>query len=180
MSRDLSLLEPAFHEKVKFVLGAVNAGTDSYRLRPFYTLRSPEAQARLWRQSRSSEQIRDVIGMLRRAGATYLSDVLIRVGPQYGRWATNALPGQSWHQWGQALDCFVVAGGKAIWSSTHPGYIRYAEIAEAQGLTAGAYWRPGDAVHIQMTADRVGQSYRWPEIDEAMRLKFGTEVTQEQ
>lgn len=172
MSRDLNLLEPGFREKVNFVLGRVNANNEKFKLRPFFTLRHPEQQARLWRQSRSSEQVRDTISMLKRQGAHYLAACLINVGPQHGRWATNALPGQSWHQWGQAIDCFVAASGKAVWDSTHPGYQQYARVAEEYGLTAGAYWRRSDAVHVQLNSDRVSQSYRWPEIDERMSLRF--------
>ena len=172
MSRDLNLLEPAFKEKINFVLGRCNTGNENYQLKPFFTLRTPEEQARLWRQSRASAQIRDAVSMLKRQGAHYLADCMVRVGPQYGRWATNALPGQSWHQWGLAIDCFILQAGKAVWNGTHEGYQLYATTAESYGLHAGKFWRRSDTYHVQFNAERVTNRYGWLDIDQHMQERF--------
>ena len=172
MSRSLSLLDNAFKQKVQIVLGKVNSEATDYELRVFYTLRTPQEQARLWRQSRSIEQVREAVRMLKRSGANYLADVMVAVGPQNGRWATNALPGHSWHQWGLAVDCFVAAGGRAVWSANHIGYRRYAEIARDQGLEAGGFWPRKDAVHVQMNSERVSYRYDWAEVDRQMKARF--------
>ena len=172
MSRDLNHLDPDFRQKVNTLLGKVNSESDQYQLRVFYTRRDCHEQARLWRQSRSSEEIRRGVRELRRNGADWVADCIIDCGPQYGRWATNAKPGQSWHQWGLAVDCFVAAGGRAIWDSSHVGYQRYAAIAQELGLEAGAYWRRRDAVHVQSDDCRVMDKYTWREMDAKMCHRF--------
>lgn len=88
------------------------------RMVPNQTLRSPAQQAKYWRQSRSLVEINQAIAMLRAAGASYLADVLESVGPQSGDEVTKVLPGNSWHQWGEAIDCFWEVDGKAEWSTT--------------------------------------------------------------
>ena len=171
MSRDTSDLIPEFRPKVQELLK--NVLDRGFELRPFYTVRDPREQARLWRQSRSREEIDRTIDKIAREGAPWVSSLVEEVGPQYGRWATNALPGQSWHQWGEAIDCFVRAeNGRAVWSARHPGYQAYAEEAESLGLTAGYYWTRRDAVHVQLRREGVRSYYTWPEIDEQMKEWF--------
>lgn len=119
-------------------------------MRPFFTLRTPFEQAKLWRQSRTSAQIQQKILHLRALGAHYLADCIECVGPQQGRWATNAIPGLSWHNWGLALDCFHLnKKGVAEWSADHRAYEVYANIAKDMGLTSGYFWKKRDAVHVQ-------------------------------
>jgi peptidoglycan L-alanyl-D-glutamate endopeptidase CwlK len=172
MSRSLDDLDPAFKSSILTLLGKVNSESQDYQLRVFYTLRGCTEQAKLWRQSRSSEEIRRGVHELRRAGADWIADCIVDCGPQHGRWATNAKPGQSWHQWGLAVDSFVAAGGRAVWNSSHRGYQRYAAIAKELGLEAGAYWRRRDAVHVQRDNCRVLDKYTWREVDENMRQRF--------
>lgn len=169
--RDPDLLDPNFKDMAKLVIARCAA--DGYTMRPFFTLRSVWKQARLWRQSRPTAEIQRAIQKLRQEGAPFLSEVLKSVGPQVGRWATNALPGQSWHQWGLAVDCFLATPqGRAIWSSGHPGYKVYAEHAVELGLTAGYNWKRQDSVHVQANSKTVRSVYTWAEIDAAMSLKF--------
>ena len=80
------------------------------------TLRSPFDQATLWRQSRSKEEIEAKIAELKSQSAPFLADCIARVGPQHGDPVTNAIPGLSWHQWGEAVDCFWLVDGEAEWS----------------------------------------------------------------
>lgn len=172
MSRDLSLLNPTFNTQVETMLA--RCLEKGYELRPFFTLRDVREQAKLWRQSRPRDEIQRAITKLRSESAPYIAQILEAVGPQFGRWATNSLPGQSWHQWGLAVDCFVVDENKrAIWSSKHPGYQCYADEARAQGLTAGYYWTRQDAVHVQGPSQGVRSKYTWAQIDQTMRDKFG-------
>lgn len=169
--RDLNALDPEFKTAVKLVLARCE--TRGFIFRPFYTLRSPWKQARLWRQSRPTAEIQTAIQKLKQEGAPFLAHVLKAVGPQVGRWATNALPGQSWHQWGLAVDCFLATpNGRAIWSSEHLGYKVYADEAENLGLTAGYNWKRRDAVHVQADDKTVRSIYTWTEIDAAMALQF--------
>src|SRR6266540_3929929 len=101
-------------------------------MRPYQTLRDPFEQARLWRQSRAHEEIARKVADLTTAGALFLAHCLESVGPQSGDPVTNAVPGFSWHQWGEAMDCMWIVNGVAEWSTTRKvgglnGYRVYGE-----------------------------------------------------
>ena len=171
MSRDMNLLEPDFRDTVLVALlpGCLKRGVE---MRPYFTGRTPWEQARIWRQSRTTHEINEAAQELRFLGAPFLSRVLLEVGPQYGEWGTNCLPGQSWHQWGLAVDCFAVKqNGAAEWKGSDPMYRVYREVAESLGLKSLAHI--GDAGHVQQPPEEVLETYTWPEIDAAMRQKFG-------
>jgi len=144
----------------------LNCKREGFDLIPFFGLRSIQAQAKFWRQSRTGYQVNQAILLLQRKEAHYLAKILREVGSQHGRWTTNALPGQSWHNHGLALDCFVMEDGKAIWDANHPGYKCYAEQARNLGLTAGYYWKKQDAVHVQQSDKKVLEVYTWAQLDE--------------
>lgn len=142
-SREMKDLIPKFRAPVKTLLEQCRA--QGVEMRPSQTLRDPFEQAKLWRQSRSKEEIRAKIKQFRAAGADFLAFCLENVGPQSGDPVTNAPPGLSWHQWGEAVDCFWVVDGQAEWSTTKKingvnGYQLYAAEAKKLGLTAGGLW----------------------------------------
>ena len=175
MSRSLSTLDPEFRERLEVLLEACAArGVD---MRPYCTERSPSDQARLWRQSRSTSEIDKAARMLVDADAHWLAGVLLSVGPQSGKWATNALPGQSWHQFGLACDSYWLKDGIAQWSAAKGGnangYRVMAEEASRLGLRS--LGDIGDFPHVQGPADSSPRSagMTWAEIDEAMRERFG-------
>lgn len=148
MSRDLAKLERNFRELVETVIE--DCADHGFTLVPYSTLRTAEEQAKLWRQGRSLNVIQAQIRRLNAKGAPRLSKMLEDVGPQYGDKVTNALPGESWHNYGKACDCYVEEDGEAIWDANHPGYRIYAHFATLRGLTAGFYWDEfQDAPHIQ-------------------------------
>jgi len=154
-------------------IGMHQSPQNKFSIHPFYCLRDPWTQARLWRQSRSTREIDIAILKLRSEEANFLADVLESVGPSHGRWATNALPGQSWHQWGLAIDCFVINNfGRSVWSTKHLGYTTYAEVAQSLGLVPGLYWKYQDAVHVQSGNGTVRAIYKWVEIDARMKERF--------
>jgi hypothetical protein len=178
MSRDMSALVEPFREKVEELLQACDSA--GYTMRPFFTLRSPFEQARLWRQSRSSEEIAERIQWLRQHGGDFIAHCIDSVGPQYGQHVTNAVPGLSWHQWGEAVDCFWLLDGKAEWSTRkrvgdRNGYRNYAELAGRAGLTPGGHWRSfKDWPHVQYRAEsNPGRLYNLEQIDQEMRQRFG-------
>ena len=171
MSRNLRDLETVFGDQIEGIL--YDLLKEGFHLRPFYTQRTVWEQAKLWRQSRTFVEIGNAAEMLARENAPWLAEVLMGVGPQQGLWATNALPGQSWHQWGQAVDCFVVdEQGRAIWYRDHPGYQRYAAIAKEKGLNAGAYWRRRDVVHVQKQFKSIRTLFTWADIHKEMKERF--------
>lgn len=108
--------------------------------------------------------------------APYLAAVLRR-GQQIsqpGRWATNNLSGQSWHQFGRALDAHVVAeDGRAVWGPKHPSYERYAFHARELGLFPGYDLVRQDVVHVQDTPQPVRVEVGpWYVVDHVLKLKF--------
>ena len=170
MSRNLHDLTSPFRELAERLLQTLNDDENGYEVRPFYTTRSCVEQAKLWRQSRSTETINDAIDMLIRKDAPWLSVKLEGVGPQYGPRITNALPGQSWHNYGMAMDCFVLDAEVAIWEEEHPGYKKYASEALHLQLTPGISFY--DPVHVQLLSYEPSDVMDWEQIDKAMQRKW--------
>ena len=99
-SRDLNDLIPEVKqhaEKVIDVCGQV--GVD---ILIYCTLRPLEEQAKLYRQSRSWVEIKKKILKYKDRGFGFLADVIDSVGPCTGPHVTNAGPGESWHNYGEA------------------------------------------------------------------------------
>jgi hypothetical protein len=175
MAADLKALDDSFRLKVEALLrNLVERGVE---MRPFFTVRTPIEQAKLWRQSRSREDIEAASLRLRQAGANYLSHCLDSAGPCSGIEVTKALPGLSWHQWGLAVDCFWLVDGKSEWSSKKlvdgiNGYAEYRVEAQLFGLHRGP---ESDWPHVQMPREGgpEGAGYTLAQVDERMRVRFG-------
>jgi peptidoglycan LD-endopeptidase CwlK len=154
MAVTLDDLDAGLRDRVTALLDRCQA--EGVEMRPFITLRTPLEQAKLWRQSRAREEIIQKITELRAAGAAYLAGCIEAAGPQNGPHVTDAPPGFSWHQWGEAADCFWVVDGKAEWSTKRlvggrNGYRRYASVAADLALTPGGLWpRFKDWPHVQL------------------------------
>jgi peptidoglycan L-alanyl-D-glutamate endopeptidase CwlK len=115
-SRSLEDLQPKFERQVRALQDrAAKTGLD---LLIYCTLRSAEEQAKLYRQSRPTRDIRDVAERLRtQFERPHLGELLLSVGPQYGPHVTNAAPGMSVHQYGLAIDAVPMRGGKPVWGT---------------------------------------------------------------
>lgn len=164
----LGTLGADFRPKVERVIAL--AAAQGIGLVPYFGARSIEDQARLWRRSRSDNEALEAVAMLNSAGASRLAAALVSVGPQQpGPWATNALPGASWHQFGQACDLYVERAGKACWNTADLGYAVLRDAAQAVGLTSGAGWKKPDPDHIQASSYASPlDSMSWAEIDARM------------
>lgn len=179
MAIDIKDLDPALRSKLDGLLSTLNGM--GVEMRPYFGLRTPAEQAILWRQSRSREEIAAAISRLKLGGAKYLAAVLEEVGPQHGPHVTNALPGLSWHQWGEAVDCFWAVNGAAEWSPDRlidgiNGYHVYARKAADAGLDAGGLWNSfKDWPHVQLRSagSPISAGMTFVEIDEQMRRRFG-------
>ena len=177
-SRDLKDLIPTFRPIAKTLLA--NCLARDIEMRPSQTLRDPFEQARLWRQARPLSEIRARIKAFRADGAAFLAHCLESVGPQNGSHVTNAPPGLSWHQWGEAMDCFWLVDGKAEFSTSklisgQNGYRVYAEEAVKLGLTAGAFFKSlKDFPHVQLRPQAgPNKVFTLLEIDAEMKKRFG-------
>lgn len=155
-SGDLATLRPEFRKKVEAALAA--CADRGVELRPTSSgaYRSPADQARFWRQSRTTAEILERIEELRGHGRPVTAWFLEVVGPQYGKvghHVTHALPGESWHQWGLALDVVWIVDGRACWLSPddfenymESGFWVWRKMAEHAGLDWGPIW---DWAHVQ-------------------------------
>jgi peptidoglycan L-alanyl-D-glutamate endopeptidase CwlK len=178
MAADINLLVPDFHQKVKALLqNCLNRGIE---MRPNEGLRDPFVQAKYWRQSRTKEAIQRKIDELKNEGADFLAHCIESVGPQHGDPVTNSISGLSWHQWGEALDCFWVVNGKAVWSITTVvnglnGFMVYADEAKKLGLDAGLFWASlQDAPHVQLRkTSNPSKLFSVQQINQTMQERFG-------
>lgn len=157
MSVGLDQLTAEFRRSVEALLDQCKM--NGVEMRPFFAVRSPQEQARLWRQSRSREEIEAATHRLQAGGAVFLARILVSMGAQHGPRVTNCLPGLSWHQWGEAVDCFWAVNGVAEWSASRlvdgvNGYHFYARMARASGLYPGGLWRSlKDWPHVQLRSE---------------------------
>ena len=178
MAADLDKLVPAMKPLVIELTDRCK--TRGVEMRPNIGLRDPFEQARLWRQSRSREQIAVKLEELQTAGASFLAHCLDSVGPQHGEHVTDTPPGFSWHQWGEALDYFWVVDEDAEWSTQRlvngvNGYHVLANEAETIGLTAGGHWKKfKDWPHVQLRGiSNAGTAMSIAQIDAEMKARFG-------
>jgi hypothetical protein len=165
----LTGLNPEFLERVDAVLAKVRS--EGFEMKPFYGLRSPFEQAKLWRQSRTWNEIEMKMEELKRAGGHRIAACIGYVGPCSGSKVTNATPGMSWHQYGEAVDCFAVDHyGRADWNSNSMAYKSYVKAARLLGLRAGADF--DDIVHIQLKQKEPHQVYSIVEIEKILAEKW--------
>jgi peptidoglycan LD-endopeptidase CwlK len=88
-------------------------------------------------------------------------------------WLTNALPGEGWHQWGLAADCYCYRDGNLVQDGSDHAYASYADAAKALGLTAGFFFPQRDSGHVQLPAEGGATArHSWAEIDAEMQKRF--------
>jgi hypothetical protein len=144
---------------------------------PFEKLRSPQIQAQLWVKGRTINEIQLKISELKEINAPFLAKCLENAEIKEGKIITNALPGCSWHQWGEAVDCYWLKDGKTNWDldikdeNHQNGYEVYACQAKKLGLEAGFYWKNlVDGVHVQLKSiPSPLKIYTISEIDKVMK-----------
>lgn len=145
---------------------------------PYEGIRTPQTQAKLWRQSRSTRDVQDALARMKEP-APWLASVLDGVGPCNGPHVTNALPGNSWHQWGLAVDCYWAdRPGHAEWSVSkggrRNGYRLYGAEAARLGLMSLGEVHNWDWPHVQQPVASAPTSTKgWAAIDAAMKERFG-------
>lgn len=168
---DLSGLTPDFRARLEQLLEACRAR--GVVMVPYLGIRTPADQAALWKQGRTAAAIAAELARLRSAGGGYLADLVEGAVPRGTKRVTNALPGLSWHQWGEACDCYWRVDGKACWAvpTGNLGYAIYAAEAKHLGLTAGGYFTTlADWPHVQLrTLGSPARLYALTEIDARMR-----------
>lgn len=137
-SRRLEDLVPEVQEMAKeHILRCADAG---FELLIYCTLRDEHEQARLYRQSRTKEQVQKKMDQLTAKGFPALAKILKDVGPQKtAPKVTNAGPGESFHQYNRAYDCVPVFQGKPIWGTGGEGAALWDKVGKL-GKKCGLEW----------------------------------------
>lgn len=152
MTVDWTLLNNSFSIKLQNLLNICEK--EGIIMKPYSGFRSLTDQAKIWRQSRSTTEVNDEINKLNTNGAPYLASVIQNVGPQkMGPELTNAIPGYCWHNYGQAMDCYLEENGQANWNGEAQGYKVYGQLAAESGLKWGGDF--GDWDHVQLNQKEV-------------------------
>lgn len=151
-SRNLSDLIPEAEDKANLFLEQLEERGVNALI--YCTLRTPEEQIKLYRQSRSSAQIKQKILKLRGRGFGFVADVIEKVGPQKtGRHVTNACGYESFHNLAEAFDAVPLIGGKPAWNYSHAKdeWDTMGIVGKCVGLEWGGYWtRFVDRPHFQL------------------------------
>lgn len=171
-------LDPDFEKSLRqFETACAASGVE---LRAVFGLRDPVTQCKLWKQSRTGTEIYTKHCFLAAVkGLDFLIECLDKapITDPPGKWATNAIGGEGWHQWGLAMDYAWIVNGQPEWSTAlggdKNGYATMARIAPLCGLTSGYSF--GDAGHIQQS--KFGSPHKagmtMQQINDAMKAKFG-------
>lgn len=151
MSRDINELTPQMQEKAnKFLHLCSERGVN---VLIYNTTRSLETQAKYYRQGRTYLQIKDKINKMKKRGFFFLAEIIESVGAQMSnKKITNAAPGESFHNIGEAFDAVPLdKNGKAIWNTKHGHWPIMLEVGELLGLNCGGNWkRFKDYPHFQL------------------------------
>lgn len=165
------ILDSVFSRKVTEALEVTRKA--GYYLEPYRGYYSARSQAALWKKSRSDAEIEETIRTIEKEGAPTVAKLLREVRVPKGRKETDLLPGQSWHQYGEALDVRLLGSDKrVIWASGHHGYEIFARNAQDCGLIAGYFWRKKDSNHVQLRDITVRSILSWAEIDERVKREL--------
>lgn len=153
-SRDVEDLVPEVRELAKAVEDRCAA--EGVPILIYCTYRSFKAQARLFREGRTLEKIKEKRDeLIRDWDRPDLAQILMDVGPQYGQFVkTKAAPGQSYHNWRRAFDAVPLRNGECVWGDKEPEdaklWNHYGRIVRSVGLTWGGDWRWPDKPHAQV------------------------------
>lgn len=170
---DLSQLHPDLQPRAQRVVETCRR--DGVELLIYCGMRSPADQARLWRQSRTKEEILAKAQKYRDRGYPGLARVLLDVGPQpveVGRHVTMAAPGESWHQYGEAFDAVPMLAGRPQWDTKAEAWRIYGAAVQAAGLVWAGMWDEfREYPHAQLRAGSNPLKTLTPDqVREALRL----------
>lgn len=168
---DWTKLDPTFATNAQALL--LECANKGVKMVPCEGLRTLDEQNRLYRQSRRTEEIRTKMKILTAKGAPYLAQCLTAVGHQKAKpYATNAVGGLSWHNWGLAMDCYWMDGPVVNWDGTGEGYQIYGELAKKIGLKWGATFSSlSDYGHVQGPMHEPADAKSYKEINDHFQLQ---------
>lgn len=176
-SRNLDALVPELSEKIAIL--AKSCLKSGIVLGIGCTVRGPEAQAKMWCRPRTPETVsstRERLSAIAPKLASLLKDEYAGLGP-YG---SIRLPGESWHQWGEAVDVYGTIGGIASWDGSTQRVI--ANMCVSIGLFHSYEprwsWKPiSRHWHVQLRREETPLILRgfvdsWKQLETAMAKRF--------
>lgn len=174
MASELSLLVPEFRKKLSDALAVTLS--KGLRLEPVITLLSPTDQASIWKQGRSGIDAELKVLALKNANAPFLAECLRKAVAKETNLVTDDLPGNSWHQWGEAATVvWIDTNNKVVispeWKERFNDMNAYKvlrEECEKIGLTVGKCFNTVQLRAVQNPLD----VYSLEEIDTEMRRRF--------
>jgi peptidoglycan L-alanyl-D-glutamate endopeptidase CwlK len=149
--RDLSLLTPEMRRKVLLV--KQECLKNKVEILFYCTLRPLDEQAVMYRQSNSFAKINAKIEELSENGFGFLSNIIIDIGAQQNtKWKTNACPGESFHNYGEAVDGVPIVNGRPVWNYEENPMVWdiYGKAVKNAGLEWGGDWKKKDLPHAQL------------------------------
>ncbi len=157
MSRKISDLQVPFREQAQHFKSACSE--KNLEVLIYCTRRTPEEQARLYRQGRTLAEIElKATEIDKKYHRPDLAEILLNAAPQKSKnIITWAGPGQSLHNYGAAFDGCPMRDGKPVWGTRQTDdmqlWQRYGKIAEGLGLTWAGNWpeRKREFPHVQQT-----------------------------
>ena len=140
-SRNIEDLAPDVQVAANLIVGG--CANEDVDILIYCTLRPLEEQARLYRQSRSWEEIKHKIEKFRARGLGFLADILEQAGPWHGPKRTNAAPGESWHGYAEGFDGVPMIGGKPAWNFNDAPFewTVYGAMVREAGLNWSGDWK---------------------------------------
>lgn len=171
---DMNVLEAGFRQKVMLALR--EAMGQGFHFSAIASIRPAQEQAALWRSGRPWWDIEHQIAYLRSQNAPFIAQCIERATASSPAWQTDLLPGESWHQWGEAMDLVWVTEPGHPFDDTS-GYSALLAICLRLGLVAKYYRRPeGHAIHLQLRQDQK-PDLSWSHIDRRMQEMFPGDPT---
>lgn len=145
-SRDTLLLLPELQEKLEELIERLRTDPNKVEVWVSTTVRGPLAQARAWCRPRSLVELADARKMM--AGAPRLAAMLRDEWAGLGPRGAAHLPGQDWHQHGEAVDLCPVVRGRLVWEGSLMASV--VEACQRVGLYhayKNSGWTPGGRHH---------------------------------
>ncbi len=176
-SRDHLLLEPKFLEKLQQLIARCEA--ERIQLKIGTGIRGPGAQGWMWCRSRSAFEVEQKCRIIKVSAptmASFLRQEFAALGPPM----TESLPGQSWHQWGEAADVYAAVGDAAAWSGTPARIVR--ELCKEVGLYHGlGFHMSRRHWHVQLREEMTPLMVRglcdsWADVEAEMLKRFDVNI----
>jgi peptidoglycan L-alanyl-D-glutamate endopeptidase CwlK len=157
-SRDLNDLIPSFRTQIDKLI--INCAKKKIKIVPYSTVRGPLIQARNYCVGRTNLQLNAILEHYKQLGCKNMEKVLtlaVNELPKRRKSAekivTRALPGQSWHMWGEAVDFYIEDPKTKKPNWTTPKYSILQKEAEALKLTSGGSFKTlVEPVHVQFSS----------------------------